>query len=87
VRLAVEDSGPGIPEAERSRVFDRFWRGPSARQQAVKGTGLGLSLVAEHVRVHGGRVHLEQAPSGGSRFVVDIPAPETPRQPAPVLSP
>ena len=87
VQLAVKDHGPGIPDADLSRVFDRFWRGPSARQQAVKGTGLGLSLVAEHVRVHGGRVHVEQLPAGGSRFVVDIPAPETPRQPASVLSP
>jgi two-component system sensor histidine kinase MtrB len=72
--LAIDDAGPGIPDAERDRVFGRFWRGPGARQQAVKGTGLGLSLVAEHVRAHGGRVRVESSPEGGARFVVEMPA-------------
>jgi signal transduction histidine kinase len=73
LRLAIEDSGPGIPDLDRPRVFDRFWRGPGSRSQAVKGTGLGLALVAEHVRVHRGRVRVEAAMGGGSRFVVDLP--------------
>jgi two-component system, OmpR family, sensor histidine kinase MtrB len=71
--IEVEDNGPGIPPAERQRIFDRFWRGPGARQQAVKGTGLGLALVAEHVRAHGGQIRVEDNPRGGARFVVEIP--------------
>jgi signal transduction histidine kinase len=73
VVLMVEDQGPGIADSDRQRIFDRFWRGPGARQQSVKGTGLGLALVAEHVRAHGGRVHVEDNPGGGSRFVVELP--------------
>jgi signal transduction histidine kinase len=72
--IVVEDHGPGVAPADRERIFDRFWRGPGARQQAVKGTGLGLALVAEHVRAHGGRVHVEDAAETGARFVVEIPA-------------
>ena len=73
VRIVVDDAGPGIPVADRERIFDRFWRGPGARQQAVKGTGLGLALVAEHVRAHGGAVWVTDSPAGGARFVVEIP--------------
>jgi signal transduction histidine kinase len=78
LRLAVEDDGPGVPEMDRLRVFDRFWRGPGSRSQAVKGTGLGLALVSEHGRVHGGRVRIESAAGGGSRFVVELPVGPSP---------
>jgi signal transduction histidine kinase len=71
--IAVEDEGPGVAPADRERIFGRFWRGPAARQGTVKGTGLGLSLVAEHLRAHGGQVHLDVAPHGGARFLVMIP--------------
>lgn len=74
VRLAVEDRGPGIAEAERHHIFERFVRGESAnRPGAGDGTGLGLSLVAEHARLHEGRVWVEDRPGGGSRFVVELP--------------
>lgn len=76
LRVTVDDSGPGVPEADRDRVFERFWRGATARRDAASGTGLGLSLVAEHLRLLGGGVQLETAPSGGARFVVDLPAAE-----------
>jgi signal transduction histidine kinase len=75
VRLTVEDHGPGIPEIDRERVFDRFWRGAGSRSTSVKGTGLGLALVAEHVRVLGGRVRVDAGRDGGARFVVELPAP------------
>ena len=74
IRVVVEDRGPGIPEAERDHLFERFYRGGRAGQRASgQGTGLGLSLVAEHVRLHGGRVWSEDAPGHGTRFVVELP--------------
>ena len=74
VRLAVEDRGPGIAEHERHHIFERFARGESADQPgAHDGTGLGLSLVAEHARLHDGRVWVEDRPGGGARFVVELP--------------
>jgi signal transduction histidine kinase len=73
ILIAVDDAGPGIAPDDRERIFDRFWRGPAARQGAVKGTGLGLALVAEHARAHGGWVVADLAPGGGARFVVAIP--------------
>ncbi len=74
IRVVVEDHGPGIPAGERDHLFERFYRGGRAGQRAAgQGTGLGLSLVAEHVRLHGGRVWSEDAPGGGTRFVVELP--------------
>ncbi|MGH9028777.1 MAG: HAMP domain-containing sensor histidine kinase [Acidimicrobiales bacterium] len=84
VRIVVEDKGPGVPQAERDRIFERFYRGWAASRRGVTdGTGLGLSLVAQHVRLHGGRVWVEDGPDGENRFVVELPlafhpdAPET----------
>ena len=71
-RLFVEDQGPGIPEEERERVFDRFYRLP---REGVAGTGIGLSVVRDLVNRHGGRIHVERASGGGSRFVVELEAP------------
>ena len=74
IRVVVEDRGPGVPASERDHLFERFYRGSRAGQRASsQGTGLGLSLVAEHVRLHGGRVWNEDAIGGGSRFVVELP--------------
>ncbi|MGO8870542.1 MAG: ATP-binding protein [Acidimicrobiales bacterium] len=74
IRVIVEDRGPGIPVDERHHLFERFYRGSRAGQRATSdGTGLGLSLVAEHVRLHGGAVWVEDAPGHGSRFVVELP--------------
>ena len=76
VQIAVEDAGPGVPADERSLIFDRFSRGAGAgRRGSGEGTGLGLALVAEHVRLHGGRVWVEDRLDGGegARFVVELP--------------
>jgi two-component system, OmpR family, sensor histidine kinase MtrB len=85
VRLVVDDQGPGVPPAERTKVFDRFFRGSaSGRRGAGSGSGLGLALVAEHVRLHGGKVWVEDGPGGrGARFVVELPAAEASTEDAP----
>lgn len=77
--IAVEDHGPGVPPEERSLVFERFARGISAgRRSASEGAGLGLALVDEHVRMHSGRVWVEDRRDGqpGARFVIELPAEE-----------
>jgi two-component system, OmpR family, sensor histidine kinase MtrB len=77
VQIAVEDLGPGVPVEDRERIFDRFARGAVAgRRGATDGVGLGLALVAEHVRLHGGRVWVEDRADGrpGARFVVELQA-------------
>jgi signal transduction histidine kinase len=74
VRIAIDDAGPGIPEEERERIFERFSRGSSGRRRgAGDGTGLGLALVAEHVRLQGGNVSVESAGGAGARFIVEFP--------------
>ena len=74
VCLAVEDAGPGVAVDERGRIFERFARGVAGRRAESDGTGLGLALVDEHVRLHGGRVRVEDRAGGGARFVVELPA-------------
>ena len=79
VQIAVEDRGPGVPEEDRSVIFDRFSRGAIAgRRGSTEGVGLGLALVAEHVNLHGGKVWVEGRTDGeeGARFVVELPVEE-----------
>ena len=79
LRIIVEDGGAGIPAGERSAVFERFFRGSAGgRRTDDGGTGLGLSLVAEDLRLHDGRVWVEDRPDGrrGARFVFELPLPE-----------
>jgi two-component system, OmpR family, sensor histidine kinase MtrB len=73
IRLLVEDAGPGVPAGFRERVFERFARGPANGNPRGDGAGLGLALVAEQVRLHGGRVWVEDRQGGGARFVVELP--------------
>jgi signal transduction histidine kinase len=77
--IAVEDHGAGVPEEERELVFERFARGMVAgRRSSSDGAGLGLALVDEHVRLHGGRVWVEDRLDAepGARFVIELPAEE-----------
>jgi signal transduction histidine kinase len=78
--IAVVDAGPGIPPEERTKVFERFYRGvTSGRRGATDGSGLGLALVAEHVQRLGGDVAIEDGPDGiGSAFVITLPISEEP---------
>jgi signal transduction histidine kinase len=74
VRISLDDAGPGIPTHEREAIFGRFARGEAGfRQGSGSGTGLGLALVAEHVQLHAGHVWIDDARSGGARFVVELP--------------
>jgi two-component system, OmpR family, sensor histidine kinase MprB len=70
-RLRVADSGPGIPEADLPYVFDRFFRGASARK--TPGTGLGLSIVAKTIEDHGGSVTAGRSDDGGAEFTIQLP--------------
>lgn len=72
LRIAVEDTGPGVSDDEKLRIFERFARGTAARHRV--GTGLGLALVAEHTAALGGHAWVEDRAGGGARFVVTIPA-------------
>ncbi len=73
-RLWVDDCGPGVPSADRERVWDRFWRLERDRGSAIAGSGIGLAVVRELAGLHHGRTWVEDAESGGSRFVVELPA-------------
>jgi two-component system OmpR family sensor kinase len=70
VEVSVEDTGPGIPEEERERVFDRFYRGQAAGDS---GTGLGLAIAAQVAEMHRGRIVLESGAAGGLRVRVRFP--------------
>jgi signal transduction histidine kinase len=80
VVFTVTDDGPGIPEADRARVFDRFTRLDDARARDAGGTGLGLAIVQELVRIHGGTVTLGDA-APGLRVAVALPPTEEPTVP------
>lgn len=74
VLLSVDDDGPGIPEEERQRVFERFVRLDGARDRSTGGTGLGLSIVREVASGHGGTVTLRESALGGVRVEVRFPS-------------
>lgn len=72
--LTVDDDGRGIPAAERERVLDRFVRLDEGRDRESGGSGLGLAIVRAVAEAHGGSVAVEEAPSGGARVVLRLPA-------------
>ena len=77
--LTVTDDGPGIPEAERSKVFERFYRAEDSR--GLPGSGLGLAIVAQTAQQHGGKVMATTAESGGAQLILRLPGtPETPSE-------
>ncbi|KUL38948.1 histidine kinase [Streptomyces sp. NRRL F-4489] len=74
VALDVTDDGPGVPPADRERIFTRFIRLDDARTRDEGGAGLGLAIVRDVVHRHGGRIAVGDADGGGARFTVTLPA-------------
>jgi two-component system, OmpR family, sensor kinase len=72
VAVMVDDDGPGIPPAERERVFDRFHRSEAARDRDSGGSGLGLAIARSIIELHGGRIRVEDSPLGGARLRVEL---------------
>jgi signal transduction histidine kinase len=72
VRIAVEDSGPGIPAGEIDRIFERFYRLDSGRARADGGSGLGLAIARKLAEAHGGSLTAENRPGGGARFTLRL---------------
>jgi two-component system, OmpR family, sensor kinase len=73
LRFLVSDDGPGIPTAERERVFERFHRTDAARDRASGGTGLGLAIVRAIAEAHGGRVRVGDVPAAGTLVELELP--------------
>ncbi len=71
--IEVADSGPGVAEEDRDRVFTRFWRGDPARTRTSGGVGIGLAVVREIVERHGGKVGVHPSDLGGAAFVIRLP--------------
>jgi len=74
VRLAVADTGPGIPRRERRRIFERFYRIDDRLSRRQEGSGLGLAIVRHVAHAHGGRVTVRDRDGGGSEFAILLPA-------------
>lgn len=72
-RVWVDDEGKGIPETDRQRVFESFYRLDRDIDSAVAGSGIGLAIVRELINLHSGRVWIEDAPGGGARIVAELP--------------
>jgi two-component system, OmpR family, phosphate regulon sensor histidine kinase PhoR len=68
IEVSVEDNGPGIPEADKDRIFERFFRVEKSRSRATGGTGLGLAIVKHMLLLHGSQIKLKSTLGKGSRF-------------------
>ena len=73
LEILIDDDGPGIPEEERERIFEPFYRLDRSRDRATGGFGLGLSIAHKAVGLHGGTLHVERSPLGGARFAIRLP--------------
>ncbi len=72
IRIEVEDTGIGISEADRERIFDRFFRVDKARSREMGGNGLGLAIAQEIVTMHGGSINVESKVGEGTKFIVTL---------------
>ena len=71
--LSVRDQGPGIPAAERDKIWDGYYRLERERDSAIAGTGIGLAVVHDLVRRLGGKAWVEAGDDAGATFVVELP--------------
>ncbi|GHA83450.1 ATP-binding response regulator [Cognatilysobacter bugurensis] len=78
LHMAVDDSGPGVPASQREVIFERFRQAEGGTTRRHGGTGLGLNIAREFIHLHGGHIHVTDAPDGGARFAASWPriAPE-----------
>jgi signal transduction histidine kinase len=72
VQISVADKGHGIPESEQTRIFEKFYRAESSRQQ-IPGAGLGLAVAREIIHAHAGEIWVESEPGQGSVFHISLP--------------
>jgi two-component system phosphate regulon sensor histidine kinase PhoR len=78
IRLTVTDEGPGIPETDLPRIFERFYRVDKSRTRGTRdpgGTGLGLAIVKHLIELHGGKATAANRPEGGAVFTIELPSP------------
>jgi signal transduction histidine kinase len=74
VQVEVSDTGIGIPESERERLFERFFRSQTALERQIQGTGLGLYISKAIAEAHGGRIGVRSTEGEGTTFLVELPA-------------
>jgi two-component system sensor histidine kinase KdpD len=82
VEVTVSDRGPGIPEGESEKLFEKFYRVPAQRERAQSGVGLGLAICRAIVQAHGGRIEARNRPDGGAVISFRLPIEEAPPVPA-----
>ncbi len=73
VEVAIADNGPGVPDADLPRIFERFWRGDPSRSRTTGGSGLGLAIARHIIVAHGGRIWAAPTPGGGLTVVFWLP--------------
>jgi two-component system, OmpR family, sensor histidine kinase KdpD len=78
ILVRIVDRGPGVPPAERTRIFEPFYRAPDEIGNGHRGSGLGLAIVRGFVEANGGKVWVESLPGQGSTFVVELPLEQVP---------
>jgi two-component system, OmpR family, sensor histidine kinase KdpD len=76
VEIRVADNGPGLPPGTESRVFEKFFRGPTSVVDSRRGAGLGLAIAQAIIQAHGGRISARNLPGGGAEFLISLPCEE-----------
>src|SRR5699024_10012171 len=76
VHVIVTDEGVGIPKAQMTKIFDRFYRVDKARSRRLGGTGLGLAIARETIQAHGGDIWVQSEPKKGTSIHFTLPLPE-----------